>query len=83
MIFIVSPANSIGTDVTDLRKLFGNSKEFIKYLQQNDLPSRNVILGNSAAFWKEAQFLASCGYENGTKWGQEVSIISNILVCHR
>ncbi|KAI6694153.1 hypothetical protein NL676_021863 [Syzygium grande] len=64
-----------GTDVMDLRKLFGNSKEFIKYLQQNDLPSRNVILGNSAAFWKEAQFLASCGYENGTKWGQEVGFL--------
>ncbi|KAL3724730.1 hypothetical protein ACJRO7_029834 [Eucalyptus globulus] len=64
-----------GTDVMDLMKLFGNSKEFIKYLQQNDQPSKNIILGDSAAFWREAQFLASCGYESGTKWGQEVGFL--------
>ncbi|KAF8014563.1 hypothetical protein BT93_H0397 [Corymbia citriodora subsp. variegata] len=66
---------SEGTHVTDLRKLFGNSKEFIKYLQQDDQPSKNVILSDSAAFHKEAQFLASCEYESGTKWGQEVGFL--------
>ncbi|XP_030533901.2 cellulose synthase-like protein G2 isoform X1 [Rhodamnia argentea] len=70
-----SITNSIGTDAMDLRKLFGDSKEFIKYLQQNDQPSKSIIHGNSAAFRKEVEFLASCEYESGTKWGQEVGFL--------
>jgi len=60
----------------DLKKLFGHSNEFIKYLWQKEKPSKNTIAGDSAALMKEAQLLTSCGYEDGTKWGQEASIIN-------
>lgn len=61
-----------GYDLMDLKKLFGHSNEFIKYLGQKEKPSKNTIAGDSAALMKETQVLTSCGYEYGTKWGQEV-----------
>ncbi|KAF8014561.1 hypothetical protein BT93_H0396 [Corymbia citriodora subsp. variegata] len=64
-----------GSDLMDLKKLFGHSNEFIKYLWQKEKPSKNTIAGDSAALRKETQLLASCGYENGTKWGQEVGFM--------
>ncbi|KAK2631361.1 hypothetical protein EUGRSUZ_L03024 [Eucalyptus grandis] len=64
----------------DLKKLFGHSNEFIKYLWQKEKPSKNTIAGDSAALMKETQLLTSCGYENGTKWGQEVGFMYNSVV---
>ncbi|XP_010069147.2 cellulose synthase-like protein G2 [Eucalyptus grandis] len=69
-----------GFDLMDLKKLFGHSNEFIKYLWQKEKPSRNTIAGDSAALMKETQVLTSCGYENGTKWGQEVGFMYNSVV---
>ncbi|KAF8014564.1 hypothetical protein BT93_H0398 [Corymbia citriodora subsp. variegata] len=62
-----------GSDLMDLKKLFGHSNEFIKYLWLKEKPSKNTIA--SAALGKETQLLASCGYENGTKWGEEVGFM--------
>ncbi|XP_056166073.1 cellulose synthase-like protein G2 [Syzygium oleosum] len=64
-----------GSDLMDLKKLFGHSNEFIKYLWRKEKPSQNTIAGGSAALRKETQLLATCGYENGTKWGQEVGFM--------
>ncbi|KAK3414883.1 hypothetical protein EUGRSUZ_H00188, partial [Eucalyptus grandis] len=69
-----------GFDLMDLKKLFGHSNEFIKYLWQKEKPSKNTTAGDSAALMKETQLLTSCGYENGTKWGQEVGFMYNSVV---
>lgn len=71
-----------GTDLLQLREYFGSSSEFIKSLTKNytsDLPSGwNALL-------EEPHLLASCRYEIGSKWGQEVSrlYISLILLSHQ
>lgn len=59
----------------ELKKYFGPSNEFIKSLFQHT--KSNVINGKESSNeqLKEAKFLASCTYEDQTKWGEEVSKI--------
>ncbi|XP_061353622.1 cellulose synthase-like protein G2 [Gastrolobium bilobum] len=68
---------SKGTDLLQLKEYFGSSNEFIKSLNQNytsDLASgRNSLL-------EEPHLLASCKYEIGTKWGQEVGFLYDSVV---
>ena len=54
-------------DPIELRQSFGLSNEFIKSLLGNY--KANAKMAQIA----ETQQLASCTYEDGTKWGEEVS----------
>lgn len=70
-------ANEGGTDLLQLREYFGSSNEFIKSLAQNYtrvfFPGRNTLL-------EEPHLLASCRYETGTKWGQDVGFLYDSVV---
>ncbi|KAL8142776.1 hypothetical protein V2J09_015808, partial [Rumex salicifolius] len=68
-----------GIDIVESRKNFGSSNEFIKTLDQgadkiitSDISPETLI--------KELQFVASCTYEKGTKWGQGVGFFYHSLV---
>ena len=54
-------------DFTELRKSIGSSIEFVKSLLGNN--KLDMKMPELAA---ETQQLASCAYEDGTKWGEEV-----------
>jgi hypothetical protein len=56
----------------ELQKYIGTSNEFIKSLKKNCTP--NLVNVGSALPIEETLILASCNYENGTKWGTEVYI---------
>ncbi|KAK7362782.1 hypothetical protein VNO77_04904 [Canavalia gladiata] len=64
--------SSKGTDLLQFKEYLGSSNEFIRSLTQNyksDLVSgQNVLL-------EEPHLLASCEYEIGTKWGNEVGFL--------
>lgn len=63
-----------GTDLMHLREAFGGSNEFINCLPQKSL-YRNRNQGGdweASMVLKQAEDLASCTYENSTKWGREV-----------
>jgi hypothetical protein len=55
----------------------GLSKEFMKSLLPNYKPG--TLFGGNA-FLAETQLLASCTYENGTKWGKEASAIYVFII---
>ncbi|CAA2964851.1 cellulose synthase G2 [Olea europaea subsp. europaea] len=59
-------------DLVQLQKAFGPSYEFIKSLQQNYKLNASRDEEFSGVSLKEIRFLASCGYDNNTKWGKEV-----------
>ncbi|KAG4970893.1 hypothetical protein GLYMA_13G174300v4 [Glycine max] len=59
-----------GTDLLQLKEYFGSSNEFIRSLNQNY--TSDLVSGQKYALLEEPHFLASCNYEIGTKWGQEV-----------
>lgn len=67
-----------GTDLPQLQKYFGSSNEFINSLTQK------YTSGASSDDWnallEQAQLLASCKFEIGTKWGQEVSRLYNSAI---
>lgn len=63
--------NMLGTDLMELRQCFGSSNEFIKSLNQIYFPS--IMESSGHALLQETRLVASCNYEIGTKWGQEVS----------
>ncbi|XP_021804767.1 cellulose synthase-like protein E1 [Prunus avium] len=56
-----------------LRQSFGPSNEFIKSLHQNKKP--DMLIHRKKALLNEAQLLASCAFENGTEWGEEVGFM--------
>ncbi|BFG15497.1 hypothetical protein CerSpe_017720 [Prunus speciosa] len=60
-------------DPMKLRQSFGPSIEFIKSLHQNNKP--DMLIHRKNALLNEAQLLASCTFENGTKWGEEVGFM--------
>lgn len=64
----------VDVDLNQLKKCFGSSNEFIKSIYRNYKPysPNNRMLADNE-LQKELQLLASCSYENGTKWGKEVS----------
>ena len=57
------------TDLIQLKENFGSSHEFIKSLTQN---YTSYLVSGRNALLEEPHLLASCKYETGTKWGQEV-----------
>ncbi|PNX99676.1 cellulose synthase-like protein g2-like, partial [Trifolium pratense] len=57
----------------ELQEYVGTSNEFIKSLKQNSTP--NIVNVGSALPIEETLILASCNYENGTKWGIEVGFL--------
>ncbi|BFG15498.1 hypothetical protein CerSpe_017710 [Prunus speciosa] len=65
-------------DPMKLRQSFGPSIEFIKSLHQNNKP--DMLIHRKNALLNEAQLLASCTFENGTKWGEEASWF-HVWVC--
>ncbi|ONI26600.1 hypothetical protein PRUPE_1G033700 [Prunus persica] len=60
-------------DPMKLRQSFGPSNEFIKSLHQNNKP--DMLIHRKNALLNEAQLLASCAFENGTEWGEEVGFM--------
>ncbi|KAL8142778.1 hypothetical protein V2J09_015810 [Rumex salicifolius] len=56
-------------DPIELRKTFGPSNEFITTRSQ---PKGAIVGQISQKTQKEAEFLASCSYEEETKWGNEL-----------
>ncbi|XP_021807678.1 cellulose synthase-like protein G2 isoform X1 [Prunus avium] len=65
-------------DPMKLRQSFGPSNEFIKSLHQNNKP--DMLIHRKKALLNEAQLLASCTFENGTKWGEEVGFMYGSVV---
>ncbi|KAI3469715.1 hypothetical protein Pfo_026378 [Paulownia fortunei] len=62
-------------DLIQLKKCFGSSNEFIKSIYRNYKPNYPINRKFSDnAFQKEFQLLASCSYDNDTKWGKEAFI---------
>ncbi|TKY59208.1 Cellulose synthase protein G2 [Spatholobus suberectus] len=61
---------SKGTDLLQLKEFFGSSNEFIRSLTQNY--TNDLVNGQNL---EEPHLLASCKYEIGTKWGQEVGFL--------
>ncbi|KAK7268725.1 hypothetical protein RIF29_21433 [Crotalaria pallida] len=57
----------------ELRQSFGASNELIKSLKQNYTPY--LVTSEHASPEEETLLLASCNYENGTKWGKEVGFL--------
>ncbi|XVE65889.1 hypothetical protein DITRI_Ditri08aG0035700 [Diplodiscus trichospermus] len=65
-----------GTDLGGLKNLFGSSNEFIKSLHQNYKPNlNNDGECSNMMLLEEAKVLASCSYEDQTKWGKEVGFL--------
>lgn len=61
-------------DINELRYTFGSSNEFTKSLGQNDKPNETKHREISSDYLQvEAQFLASCVYEEDTQWGKKAS----------
>ncbi|CBI23575.3 unnamed protein product, partial [Vitis vinifera] len=59
------------TSLTELRQTFGYSDEFIKSLSPKYLPNISNGGDSVSVILKEARLLASCQFENQTKWGEE------------
>ncbi|KAK4856609.1 hypothetical protein QYF36_019241 [Acer negundo] len=68
-----------GVDLTELKNSFGTSNELLKSLQVNYRPSIDSR-GSSSTLLQEAKVLASCAYENNSKWGEEASFRYHSLV---
>uniref|UniRef100_A0A5B7B319 Putative cellulose synthase-like protein G2 n=1 Tax=Davidia involucrata TaxID=16924 RepID=A0A5B7B319_DAVIN len=62
-------------DLMELKHSFGPSNEFIKSLGRNHKP--NVVNGGelSSVLLQETELVASCAYENHTKWGEKVGFM--------
>ncbi|KAA8527736.1 hypothetical protein F0562_035395 [Nyssa sinensis] len=62
-------------DIMKLKLSYGISNEFIKSLGRNYKP--NVFNGGdlSSQLLKEIELIASCAYENQTKWGEKVGFL--------
>ncbi|KMT15688.1 hypothetical protein BVRB_3g056740 [Beta vulgaris subsp. vulgaris] len=68
-------------DINELRYTFGSSNEFTKSLVQNDKPNEMKHREISSDYLQvEAQFLASCVYEEDTQWGKKVGFRYNSVV---
>ncbi|KAF5950718.1 hypothetical protein HYC85_012711 [Camellia sinensis] len=60
-------------DIMKSKQYFGSSKDFIKSLGRHYKPNHSDFL--NAMLFKETQILASCAYENQTKWGKEANLL--------
>ncbi|XP_048430513.1 cellulose synthase-like protein G3 isoform X2 [Pyrus x bretschneideri] len=66
-------------DAMKLRQCFGPSNQFVKSLHQINKPDHMFIERNNAQL-NESPLLASCAYEDGTKWGEEVGFLYGSVV---
>ncbi|GER25504.1 cellulose synthase [Striga asiatica] len=64
--------NLKGIDVNQMKKSCGASNEFIKSVNRNYRPQLPEDRKPSEALEKELQLVASCTYDNDTKWGDVV-----------
>ncbi|GAU32472.1 hypothetical protein TSUD_64230 [Trifolium subterraneum] len=71
------PVMSGGIDMLQLQEYFGSSNEFIKSLAQN---YTSVFLSGRNTLLQEPHLLASCRYEIGTKWGQDIGFLYDSVV---
>ncbi|KAL9327404.1 hypothetical protein ACSQ67_008049 [Phaseolus vulgaris] len=62
-----------GSDLLQQKEQFGSSNEFIRSLDGNN--TSDLVSDQKYAFLEEPHFLASCSYEIGTKWGEEVGFL--------
>ncbi|GAB2217684.1 hypothetical protein Droror1_Dr00000887 [Drosera rotundifolia] len=69
-----------GTGLKELRVTFGPSNEFIKSINVIQEPKPSLDSEEFDSRIREAQFLASCTYEQSTKWGQEVGFLYHSVV---
>ncbi|CAL5337478.1 unnamed protein product [Camellia sinensis] len=60
-------------DIMKSKQYFGSSKDFIKSFGRHYKPNHGDF--SNAMLFKETQILASCAYENQTKWGREVGFL--------
>ncbi|KAK0608521.1 hypothetical protein LWI29_031895 [Acer saccharum] len=68
-----------GVDLTELKNYFGTSNELLKSLRVDYRRSIDGI-DSSSTLLQEAKVLASCAYENNSKWGEEASFRYHSLV---
>ncbi|KAL5848985.1 hypothetical protein ACOSQ4_006998 [Xanthoceras sorbifolium] len=68
-----------GVDLRELKCYFGTSYELLKSLRVQNMP-RIDIRAFSSTLLQEAKVLASCSYENNSKWGEEASFRYRSLV---
>ncbi|KAK4855788.1 hypothetical protein QYF36_010879 [Acer negundo] len=61
-----------GVDLIELKNYFGTSNELLKSLRVDYRPSIDSR-DSSSTLLQEAKVLASCAYENNSKWGEEAS----------
>lgn len=59
-------------NLMELRQSFGSSNEFIRSLHEKYKPNVTNKKDLTNALLKDSHHLASCVYENNTKWGKEV-----------
>ncbi|XP_044498449.1 cellulose synthase-like protein G2 [Mangifera indica] len=70
-----------GLDLIDLKNSFGQSNEFLKSLRTDHKPSIDYDSDiSSSKFLQETRVLASCAYEENSKWGEEVGFMYYSLV---
>ncbi|KNA17847.1 hypothetical protein SOVF_076660 [Spinacia oleracea] len=72
-----------GNDITDQRYTFGSSNELIKSLGQMEKNTDDAMKTRDFSCdykLQEAQFLATCVYEDDTQWGIQVGFRYNTVV---
>ncbi|KAK9288959.1 hypothetical protein L1049_017430 [Liquidambar formosana] len=66
-------------DIMEIKQSFGPSNEFVKSLFQKYKPNAVNGQDSSSTMPPETQILASCAYENRTKWGEEVGFYYSVV----
>ncbi|XP_031255717.1 cellulose synthase-like protein G1 [Pistacia vera] len=69
-----------GLDLIDLKNSFGQSNEFLKSLRADHKSSIDDGSDSSSKLLPETKVLASCAYEENSKWGEEVGFMYHSLV---
>ncbi|KAM3708172.1 hypothetical protein ACJW31_02G077200 [Castanea mollissima] len=64
-------------DLGELKHSFGSSNELIKSLHGSYKP---YVINDQYGLLEETHLLASCTYENDTKWGKEVGFLYNSVL---
>ncbi|XWS08835.1 hypothetical protein CRYUN_Cryun40dG0034400 [Craigia yunnanensis] len=68
-----------GIDLRELKNSYGPSNEFIISLRHDYKPNLNNDGEVSHILLEEAKVLASCSYEDHTKWGKEVGFLYDAI----
>lgn len=75
--FLILLINYIDAYLHEDASSFGNSDMFIASLRGNNLQKQIINGGETTTeeLLNEAHVLASCGFEEGTKWGFQASLV--------